>query len=126
MSLNLDTEIIRDLLDKFREFQVKEEVSFPEVMDDMDPLYVLAEHNEDAVEQEIIAIIDNLRRDQQATLVALMYVGREDFSSEEWNKAFNFALEQMTDHVGAYLLAHPMVSDYIDQGLNSLGLSVPE
>ncbi|KTC80355.1 DUF3775 domain-containing protein [Legionella cherrii] len=124
--LNLDTETIRDLLDKARQFQVKEEVSFPEVTEDMDAFYVLADYQNDPVYQETVEYIDNLRPDQQATLVALMYLGRGDYTREEWKDALQFAQEEITDHTGEYLLSRPTVADDVERGLNMLGISYQE
>ncbi|HHT0592066.1 TPA: DUF3775 domain-containing protein [Legionella anisa] len=124
--LSLDTETIRDLLDKARQFQAKEDVSFPEVTDEMDALYVLADYQDDPVYQETIEFIDNLRPDQQATLVALMYLGRGDYSQEEWEDALNFAEDELTEHTGEYLLSRPTVADDIARGLNMLGISYQE
>jgi hypothetical protein len=120
--LNLDTDIISNLLDKARQFQVKEDVSFPETDDDMDALHVLAEDEDDATYQETVEFINDLREDQQATLVALMYVGRGDFIAGEWDEAYKTALEEMTDHTGEYLLSRPLVADYIEQGMDALGI----
>ncbi|HHF7366798.1 TPA: DUF3775 domain-containing protein [Legionella bozemanae] len=124
--LSLDTETICDLLDKARQFQVKEDVSFPEVTDEMDALYVLADYQDDPVYQETIEFIDNLRPDQQATLVALMYLGRGDYTQDEWEDALNFAQEELTEHTGEYLLSRPTVADDIERGLNMLGISYQE
>ncbi|WP_131779127.1 DUF3775 domain-containing protein [Legionella bozemanae] len=124
--LSLDTETICDLLDKARQFQVKEDVSFPEVTDEMDALYILADYQEDPVYQETIEFIDNLRPDQQATLVALMYLGRGDYTQDEWEDALNFAQEELTEHTGEYLLSRPTVADDIERGLNMLGISYQE
>ena len=96
--LNIDSETIVDILNKARQFQVKEAVSFPEVTDDMDPLYVLADYKDDAVYQDVVQTINNLRPDQQATLVALMYLGRGDYNRAEWLDAIKIALQEMTDH----------------------------
>ncbi len=124
--LNLDTETIGDLLYKTRQFQAKEDVSFPEVTEEMDSLYVLADYQDDPVYQEITEFIDNLRPDQQATLVALMYLGRGDYTEDEWEDALNFAQDELTDHTGEYLLSRPMVADDIERGLNILGISYQE
>ncbi|KTD40431.1 DUF3775 domain-containing protein [Legionella parisiensis] len=124
--LSLDTETICDLLDKARQFQVKDEVSFPEVTDEMDALYVLADYQGDPVYQETIEFINNLRPDQQATLVALMYLGRGDYTQDEWEDALNFAQEEFTEHTGEYLLSRPTVADDIERGLNMLGISYQE
>ncbi len=124
--LNIDTETISNLLDKARQFQAKEEVSFPEVTEEMDYLYVLADYQNDPVYQETVEFIDNLRPDQQATLVALMYLGCGDYSEEEWEDAFNFAQDELTEHTGEYLLSRPAVADDIERGLNILGISSHE
>ncbi|KTD09083.1 hypothetical protein Lgra_2318 [Legionella gratiana] len=124
--LNLDTETICDLLDKARQFQVKEDLSFPEETAEMDSLYVLADYQDDPVYQETVEYIDGLRPDQQATLVALMYLGRGDYSQDEWEEAFNFAQEELTEHTGEYLLSRPSVADDIERGLNILGISYRE
>ncbi|KTD64915.1 hypothetical protein Lsan_0908 [Legionella santicrucis] len=124
--LNLDTETICDLLDKARQFQAKEEVSFPEETAEMDSLYVLADYQDDPVYQETVEYIDGLRPDQQATLVALMYLGRGDYNQEEWEEAFNFAQDELTKRTGEYLLSRPSVADDIERGLNMLGISYRE
>ncbi|WP_133135277.1 DUF3775 domain-containing protein [Legionella rowbothamii] len=124
--LNLDTDMICNILDKMRQFQAKEEVSFPEVTDDMDAYYVLADYKNDAVYDEAVNIINNLRPDQQVTLVALMYLGREDFDVSEWDNAIEFASQELTNHTGQYLLSRPLVADYIENALNLLGLSCSE
>ncbi len=122
--LNLDKNTILDILDKIRQFQVKEAVSFPEITAEMDPLYVLADYADDPVYQEAVAIINNLRPDQQATLVALMYLGRGDYSKDEWQEACNFAQEELTDKTGQYLMARPSAADDIERGLDELDISL--
>jgi hypothetical protein len=122
--LNLDTETIRDLLDKIRQFQAKEEVSFPEETDDMDSMYVLADYQDDAVYQEVVEYVNNLRPDQQASLVALMYLGRGDY--DEWHDAMTFAQEELPEHTGEYLLSRPSAADDIERGLNILDISCQE
>lgn len=124
--LNLDTEMICDILDKARQFQVKEEVSFPEVTEEMDSLYVLADYEDDPAYQEAIDFINHLRTDQQASLVALMYLGRGDYIKEEWDEAFNAAKADVTDHTGQYLLSRPSMPEDIERGLDMLGIPYRE
>ena len=124
--LNLDTDIIDNLLDKARQFQAKEEVGFPEMVDDLDALHVLVDDEEDAIYQEAVQFINDLREDQQATLVALMYLGRGDYSEDEWPDAYQMAQDELTDHTGQYLLAKPLVVDEIERGLQLLGIDDEE
>lgn len=121
--LNIDSDMIVDILDKARQFQAKEEVSFPETTDDMDALYVLADYQDDAVYQDVVESINNLRVDQQITLVALMYLGRGDYSKAEWSEALGIAQQEITDHTGQYLLSRPTMPDDIERGLNILEIS---
>ena len=121
--LNLNYGTICDILIKAKQFQVKEEVSFPEMTDDMDASYVLADYADDLVYQEVVGAINNLRPDQQATLVALMYVGRGDYTVEEWREAFTFAEERWTEQTGEYLLSRPTMPDDIERGLDALGIA---
>ncbi|WP_419419901.1 DUF3775 domain-containing protein [Legionella sp. D16C41] len=124
--LNLNSGIICDILVRAREFQAKEEVSFPEMTDDMDASYVLADHADDLTYQEVVGAINNLEPDQQATLVALMYVGRGDYTIEEWEEAFSFAQERLTEHTGEYLLSRPTMPDEIERALDALGIVCEE
>ncbi len=124
--LNVNSGIICDILLKAREFQAKEDVSFPQVTDDMDASYVLADYADDLTYQEVTQAINNLRPDQQATLVALMYIGRGDYTQAEWEDAYRVAREQWTNRTGEYLLARPTMPDDIERGLNSLGISCNE
>ncbi|WP_131782121.1 DUF3775 domain-containing protein [Legionella gresilensis] len=124
--LNVNTGIICDVIIKARQFQAKEEVSFPEMTDDMDASYVLADYADDMVYQEVVGAINNLRPDQQATLVALMYLGRGDYVPEEWDEALAFAVERWTEHTGEYLLSRPTMPDDIERGLEAMGLSCEE
>ncbi len=124
--LNLNSGIICDILAKAREILVKDEVSFPEITDDMDANYVLEDHADDLTYQEVISAINNLRPDQQVTLVALMYMGRGDYSKEEWDEAVNMAKDHWTEHTGEYLLSRPTMPEDIERGLNALGINCNE
>lgn len=120
--LNINSGIICEIILKARQFQAKEGVSFPEMTDDMDASYVLADYADDWVYQEVQMAIDNLRPDQQATLVALMYLGRGDYMKEEWGEALAFAKDEWTDRTGQYLLSRPSMPDDIERGLNILDI----
>lgn len=121
--LNLNSGIICDIIARAREILVKDEVSFPEITDDMDANYVLENHAEDLTYQEVTNVINSLRPDQQITLVALMYMGRGDYSKEEWNEAFSMARDQWTEFTGEYLLSRPTMPEDIERGLDLLGIT---
>jgi len=126
--LKIRLETVCYIIAKAREFQAKEQVVFPEdspgSADDW-ALQVLADHKDDMSLQEIKVAVADLSPEQQAELVALMWVGRGDYALEEWEDASTEALDQYRDHenTAAYLLAHPMVSDHLEEGLIAQGYS---
>ena len=122
MDLNPDT--VFYLVDKAREFHVKEAVTIPEVplspTDDW-ARQVLADHADDPVFQELKTMIDDLEPDQQVSLVALMWVGRGDYAAAEWNSAIEQAKDSWNQRTADYLIGTPLVADYLCEGLDQLG-----
>ena len=66
------------------------------------------------------AEIEDLEPDQQAELVALMWIGRGDMEPEEWEEALALAVERHDGATAGYLLSHPHVADHLDEGLDLL------
>jgi Protein of unknown function (DUF3775) len=127
--LDLSPEIVCAIIAKAREFHAKEEVVIPE--EPANPsgdwaVQVLADHADDLTYQEIKETIDDLEPDQQTNLVALMWVGRGDFSADEWRYAVDQARDLWTPHTAEYLLARPLVADHLEEGLSQLGYSCAE
>ena len=67
------------------------------------------------------ATIGDLDPDQQICLVALMWLGRGDFALEEWDDALEQARDAHNDRTSDYLIATPLVADYLEEGLNLHG-----
>src|SRR3546814_15793239 len=61
--------------------------------------------------------------DEQAELVALTWLGRGDFTADEWSEALAAARERDTGPTSAYLLGIPILADYLEEGLSQFGLS---
>jgi len=126
--LKVRLETLCYIIAKAREFQAKEQVVFPDDFsssgDDW-ALQVLADHADDMSLQEIKAAVEDLSPEQQAELVALMWLGRGDYALDEWEEASAEALDQYLDNENTteYLLAHPMVSDDLEEGLIAHGYS---
>ncbi len=122
--LDLNPETVCFIIERAREFQSQDAVVMPEGAfgpNDDWAMEVLAEHSEDLTLQEAKAGIDDLEPDQQIALVALMWVGRGDFESGEWEDAVREAQLSYNARTADYLLATPMVSDYLEEGLAQLG-----
>ncbi|GMQ97072.1 MAG: DUF3775 domain-containing protein [Gammaproteobacteria bacterium] len=127
--LDINPEIVCGIIEKSREFQAKEEVVIPE--DPHSPgddwaLQVLADHIGDLTYVEVSNLITDLEPIQQVTLVALMWLGRGDFELDEWESAMEQAKDSWTERTAEYLLATPLVSDFLTDGLDQLGHSCNE
>ncbi len=123
--LKVRLETLCYIIAKARECQAKEQVVIPDSpsgSDDDWAMQVLADHTGDMSMQEIKATVEDLSPEQQAEVVALMWLGRGDFTLEEWDEANSEALVQYLDkqNTAAYLLSHPMVSDHLEEGLTAL------
>ena len=127
--LDLSPEIVCMIIAKAREFHAKEEVVIPE--EPANPSgdwawQVLADHADDLTLEEISETINGLEPDQQMNLVALMWIGRGDFDAREWDEALEQAQQMWTPHTAEYLMARPLVADYLEEGLISQGYSCEE
>ncbi len=126
--VNIGVETLCFIIAKTREFQAKEQVVIPETPEspsDDWALQVLADHIGDLTLLEVKATVEDLAPEQQAELVALMWLGRGDYGLDEWGDALADATDMYEDRdsVAEYLLAHPMVSDYLEEGLIAHGYS---
>ena len=74
----------------------------------------------DLTREELIEEIQGLTEQQQAELVALMWVGRDDGEPDEWQDYINKAIERKTTPTEHYLLDHPLLAEYWADGLQSL------
>lgn len=122
--LDVSTDIVRFIVDKAREFHVKEGVVIPDSTDspsDDWALQVLANHRGDFSWQELRNTINDLEPDQQVQLVALMWLGRGDFAGEEWHEAVREAGDNWNARTAEYLISTPLLADYLQEGLSALG-----
>ncbi|HAW46684.1 hypothetical protein C6W92_01080 [Roseovarius sp. A46] len=74
-------------------------------------------------EGELRAFIDRLSEEEQASLVAVMWIGRGSFEAEEIEEAKRTAFEEATTPCADYLIGTPHLSDHLENGLDALGLS---
>lgn len=123
--LNINPEIVSQIISRAKGFQAKEAVSFSEDLPDTEYEYdwsqVLADHKDDLTFQEVNQVIQDLEIDQKIDLLAIFYLGREDFDSLE--EARKFSRENIQPHLAKYLFSRPLVSDFLERGLKLLGYS---
>lgn len=122
--LAISAEKVGFLIEKMREFDVKEEVSDPDSGSnsaDDNMIDVLEDDGDDPVVREITGFINAMTDDEQIDLVALMRLGRGDGTIEEWDDLRREAAEGHNNRTASYLLGEPLVSDYLAEGLDAFG-----
>ena len=124
LSLEINPDTVRYIINMAREFHVQEQASIPE--DPMNPsgdwaMQVLASQEGDSTQDELRIAIQDLEPDQQVQLVALMWLGRGSFSVEEWEAALKEAGDNWNTNTAGYLIGTPLVADYLEEGLNQIG-----
>ena len=126
--LNIGLDTLCFIIAKARELQAKEQVVIPQTPEspsDDWAMQVLADHSEDMSLQEVKTSVEDLDAEQQAELLALMWLGRGDYGLDEWEAAVADAMDQYEEHdnTALYLLAHPMVANELEEGLIAHGYS---
>lgn len=87
---------------------------------------VLMARELERAEGELRAFIDRLGEDEQAELVALMWIGRGSFEPEELRDAIEIAATEATTPTADYLLGSPHLSDHLESALDALGIDVTD
>lgn len=124
--IDVDPGIVCRLIELAREFHAQETVTIdeePASFDEDWQSHALAEHSGDPVLGEFRSVVDDLNPDEQQQVVALMWLGRGDYDLEEWDDALEYAAEAWNESTGDYLIAHPLVAEHLETGLEQQGYS---
>lgn len=127
--LEISSDTVCRLIALGREFHAQEEVVIPEEPGNPSGDWaqqMLASHIEDSTFREFKSIVRDMEPDQQNQLVALFWIGRGDYSLEEWNDAVDYAAECASPTTADYLVAHPLLPDYLAEGLAAFDLGCNE
>lgn len=89
--------------------------------DDADAETILEERASDATARELRSYISDLNDDEKSALVALMWIGRDTFSADEYDEAFQTAKDEASAPTEDYLMGVPLLADYLESGLEALG-----
>jgi len=127
--LTISPEKVCFIIIKVKEFDAKDEVTEPDPgsnpSDDKEAA-VLEEHEDDPVVEELTSLINSLSEDEQIDLVALAWLGRNDYSAGDWPTVREEAARAQNQRTAEYLLGTPLVGDFLEEGLSILGYSCEE
>ena len=90
-------------------------------MDDAEADTILESRASDATESELRSYIADLNSDEQASLVAVMWIGRDTFMADDLDEAIETAKMEASAPTEDYLLGVPQLSDFLESGLDALG-----
>jgi uncharacterized protein DUF3775 len=125
-TLTISSESVCFIIVKAREFDVQDVVTDPDsgsnAADD-GAASVLEAHADDLTHKELVAFITALSEEEQADLVALLWLGRGDGTMEDWDDLRDEAQRQHNNRTAAYLLGEPLLSDHLEEGLSQFGLT---
>lgn len=77
-------------------------------------------------EREFDAFIARLDEEEQASLVALMWIGRDSFDAAEYQEAYATARTEATTPTEKYLKGSPHLADHLENGLDAMGISATD
>jgi hypothetical protein len=75
---------------------------------------------------ELSSAISDLNDDEQRDLIALIWLGRGDFSLGEWNDARAAASDIGRERAPRYVAGIPLVGDYLEDGLSQFNQTVED
>ncbi|MFS4581902.1 DUF3775 domain-containing protein [Phaeobacter sp. C3_T13_0] len=81
-------------------------------------------HELTRAEGELRASIDSMGQDEQAELVAIMWIGRDSFDVSDWTEAMATARQEANTPTADYLIGTPHLADNLETGLDALGTDV--
>lgn len=73
---------------------------------------------------ELRTALEDLNDDEITEVLALVWLGRGDYSGREWKQAVEAAREAHDERAVPYLLETPQLGDLLEQGLAELGYSL--
>lgn len=127
VDLGVSLETVATVVDLARSLQGKEETDADQATEDANSeSALLQETPDDMTEDSLRQFIDELNEDEQASLIALAWIGRGDYGPEDWEEARALAAERNESDAASYLMNMEMLGDLLAEGVASFGLSIED
>ena len=125
--LEISLEKVCFVIAKARELDVK---VAPEELDDASDedmmQRILEDYADDPTFEELRSFLLDQNDDELKELLALTWLGRGDFTIEEWQDGLGQVRAVRRHHTADYLLGTPLLADFLEEGLAQFGLSCEE
>ena len=125
--LTIPIETLAYIITKAREFDAEvppvneDSGSYPSDDADRDVLEASADN---PTRQELADAIDGLGDPERIELLALTWLGRGEYSKEEWGEALEEARRIHDEKETLYLVGTPLLADSLEEGMSQLGYSL--
>jgi Protein of unknown function (DUF3775) len=128
--LTIPLEKLAYIVEKAREYDAEVPVD-PDAAEgsdaaDDDERQILLDTPDNPTEQELRDAIDGLNVDEREELLALLWLGRGDYDAQTWPEALRQARDTANSTEADYLLGTPLLGDYLEEGVEALGLSLED
>jgi hypothetical protein len=124
--LTVDPETVCFLIIKAREFDVQVDPADPDsgsnAADDGE-IDVLESRRDDPTYAELKGTLAALNEDELTDLVVLTWIGRGDYTVDDWEEAKEEARDNASKTTADYLIGTPLLGDFLEDGLSALGHS---
>jgi hypothetical protein len=127
--LTISPDSVFPILLKAREFDAKVEQTDPDSASspsDDNNVDVLETAPDDPTYAELVSAVHDLNDDEQRDLIALIWIGRGDFTLDEWDEAREAARDIGRARTPRYVAEIPLVSDYLEDAMSQFGHSFEE
>ncbi len=123
--LTVDPNFIHMLILKIRAVMAQEDAVVSDLgsnpIDDKGGASMLQDTPDNLSREVVVEEITGMDPMHQDELVALMWLGRDDAESEEWEQLCEQASERREVPTENYLLDHPLLAEHLSDGLEKLG-----
>jgi hypothetical protein len=93
---------------------------------DDSPLTFMEQSDDDPTRLQMIEFVDGLNVAEQADLLALIYLGRGDFSLAEWDDAVREASDRIDARDADFMIGDRALPDYLAEALDAFGKTCPD
>jgi hypothetical protein len=127
--LEISTEKVAHVILRARELDAKVDAwDEPESRDsdDINGETILEDLPSDATREELREFLNSLNEDEQASLIALAWIGRGTYAPEELDEAIATAKAEHRGDGSNYLFSLPLLPDYLEDALDQLGYAVDD
>ncbi len=84
---------------------------------------ILEDYQDDPTFEELKGFLSSLNEEEMEDVLTLTWLGRGDYSKEDWDSVAAEARAARDQKAPDYLVGIPLLSDYLEEGLSLMGFS---